>query len=73
MVQDGLDDSRSAVGGARTLRRARGKGLRPHDALRNNDAGRFFDALGDALLTGPTFTNVNDFRAIVIDPDGARI
>ncbi len=50
-----------------------GKRVRPHDALRNNDAGRFFDALGDALLTGPTFTNVNDFRAIVIDPDGARI
>ena len=30
-------------------------------------------ALGDALRTGPTFTNVNDFRAIVIDPDGGRI
>jgi len=71
--QDGLDDAAGAVVEPDTLRRAREKGFDPHDALRNNDAGRFFDALGDALLTGPTFTNVNDFRAIVIDPDGARI
>jgi glycerate 2-kinase len=34
--------------------------------LRNNDAHTFFQALGDSVTTGPTLTNVNDFRAIMI-------
>jgi len=35
--------------------------------LGNNDAYNFFDSLGDLVITGPTLTNVNDFRAIIID------
>jgi hydroxypyruvate reductase len=50
-----------------TLTRAWAKGLRPKDALDNNDGHGFFGALGDSVLTGPTLTNVNDFRAILIE------
>ena len=42
------------------------KGIRPRDALANNDGHGFFEALGDAVVTGPTLTNVNDFRAILV-------
>jgi glycerate 2-kinase len=42
-------------------------GLRPKDSLANNDGHGFFGALGDSVITGPTLTNVNDFRAILID------
>jgi glycerate 2-kinase len=41
-------------------------GLRPKDMLDNNDGHGFFGALGDSVVTGPTLTNVNDFRAILI-------
>jgi len=37
------------------------------DMLANNDAHSFFSALGDSVITGPTLTNVNDFRAILIE------
>ena len=40
---------------------------RPQTYLANNDASAFFDATGDLLLTGPTLTNVNDVRVILID------
>jgi glycerate 2-kinase len=40
--------------------------MRPADSLAENDGHSFFQALGDALVTGPTLTNVNDFRAILI-------
>ena len=43
------------------------RGLNPRERLDDNDGHGFFEALGDSLLTGPTLTNVNDFRAIVID------
>ncbi|QIE55661.1 glycerate kinase [Pikeienuella piscinae] len=66
--KDGAGDIAGAIVGPDTLRRARELGLDPHLALKDNDAGPFFDALGDALHTGPTFTNVNDFRAIIVDP-----
>ena len=36
--------------------------------LQSHDSGRFFEALGDQILTGPTFTNVNDFRGVLIKP-----
>ena len=49
-----------------TLKRAWGKSIRPRDSLENNDGHGFFEALGDSLITGPTLTNVNDFRAILI-------
>ncbi|MBV8589137.1 MAG: hypothetical protein JO212_03610, partial [Acetobacteraceae bacterium] len=49
-----------------TLARAEGKGIRPKERLADNDGHGFFEALGDQVITGPTLTNVNDFRAILI-------
>ena len=49
-----------------TLARARALGLRRRDRLADNDGYGFFEALGDLVVTGPTLTNVNDFRAILI-------
>mgnify|MGYP000885587662 CR=1 FL=1 len=46
---------------------ARDAGVDPSASLRENDAYSFFAALGDLLVTGPTRTNVNDFRAILVD------
>jgi glycerate 2-kinase len=67
---DGVD-GQEEIAGARispdSLERARALGLRPKDALANNDAHGFFNALGDSIVTGPTLTNVNDFRAILIE------
>jgi glycerate 2-kinase len=48
--------------------RARALGLDPAAFLANNDSTGFFTRIGDLLNTGPTFTNVNDFRAIVVNP-----
>jgi hydroxypyruvate reductase len=42
-------------------------GLRARAMLADNDAHRFFEALGDSVITGPTLTNVNDFRAVLIE------
>ncbi len=42
------------------------KGIKPQEALAANDGHGFFQALGDSVVTGPTLTNVNDFRAILI-------
>jgi glycerate 2-kinase len=67
---DGTDGEGSTAGasvGPDTLLRARQLGLEPGDCLIRNDSGRFFQMLGDDLVTGPTMTNVNDFRAILID------
>ena len=52
-----------------TLARAAQAGLKLSDHLDRNDAYGFFDALGDLLVTGPTHTNVNDFRALLVLPD----
>ena len=49
-----------------TLDRAWAAGIRPRDALADNDGHGFFGALGDAVFTGPTLTSVNDFRAAII-------
>lgn len=65
---DGQEDIAGALIGPDTLQRARQRGLRPQDALDRNDAHGFFEALEDAVVTGPTLTNVNDFRAILIAP-----
>jgi glycerate 2-kinase len=51
-----------------TLARARALGLDPAQSLRQNDSTGFFGPLGDLLETGPTLTNVNDCRVILIDP-----
>ena len=63
---DGTEDNAGAVIRPDTMARAREKGLDLAASLANNDAWTAFAALGDLLITGPTFTNVNDFRAIVV-------
>jgi hydroxypyruvate reductase len=66
---DGVDGAEEVAGafiGPDTLARAWAHGIRPRDSLDNNDGHGFFGALGDALITGPTLTNVNDFRAILL-------
>jgi len=63
---DGQEEIAGALLRPDTLARARGQGMRPLDSLANNDAHSFFQALGDSVITGPTLTNVNDFRAIFI-------
>lgn len=64
---DGTEDNAGAVISPSTLARARAKGLDPSAYLDNNDAYSFFEELGDLVITGPTLTNVNDFRAILIE------
>jgi glycerate 2-kinase len=61
------DDPAGAFVDATTLARARSAGLDPAAFLADNDSTGFFNAIGDLLTTGPTFTNVTDFRAIVVD------
>ena len=63
---DGTEDNAGALLGPDTLIRARGLGLDSQAHLADNDAYGFFAALGDLLVTGPTRTNANDFRAILI-------
>ncbi len=66
---DGIDGTESNAGaliGPDTIARAAALGLDLASLLANNDAWHAFDRLGDLLITGPTFTNVNDFRAILV-------
>ncbi|WP_448208036.1 glycerate kinase type-2 family protein [Azospirillum sp. sgz302134] len=65
---DGLEEIAGAILTPDSLDRARAKGLRPLESLENNDGHGFFEAIGDSVITGPTLTNVNDFRAILIAP-----
>lgn len=64
---DGQEEIAGALIAPDTLERAWSLGLNPREYLDDNDGHGFFEALGDAVITGPTLTNVNDFRAIVID------
>jgi hydroxypyruvate reductase len=67
---DGVDGAEEIAGAAltpETLARARALGLSPRAALEANDGHGFFRALGDSVITGPTLTNVNDFRAILVE------
>jgi hydroxypyruvate reductase len=64
---DGQEEIAGALLAPDSLARAGSLGLRPKDLLDNNDAHGFFAALGDSVITGPTLTNVNDFRAILIE------
>ncbi|HEX3913066.1 MAG TPA: glycerate kinase [Steroidobacteraceae bacterium] len=64
---DGQEEIAGAYLGPDSLERARQLGLKPNDMLLDNDAHSFFGALQDSIVTGPTLTNVNDFRAILID------
>jgi hydroxypyruvate reductase len=63
---DGTENNAGALIGPDTVARAKAKGLDLPAKLADNDAWGAFDALGDLLVTGPTFTNVNDFRAILV-------
>jgi hydroxypyruvate reductase len=63
---DGAAEVAGAVIGPQTPARAAAAGVDIQVALRNNDAHTFFAAIGDQVVTGPTLTNVNDFRAIWI-------
>ncbi|MCP4952302.1 MAG: glycerate kinase [Proteobacteria bacterium] len=69
---DGIDGATTAAGAVitpSTLSRAAERGINPKDCLENNDAGSFFTLLNDLVTTGPTYTNVNDFRAIAYIPN----
>ena len=63
---DGQEEIAGATIAPDTLARAWEQGLRPGDALDDNDGHGFFQALGDSVVTGPTLTNVNDFRALLV-------
>jgi len=63
---DGTEDNAGCIVRPDTLRRARALNLDAADHLARNDAYSFFCRLGDLGLTGPTRTNVNDFRAILV-------
>ena len=68
---DGVDGAVETAGATitpDTLARARAAGLDPQAMLEDNDAHSFFERIGDNVVTGPTLTNVNDFRAILVSP-----
>ena len=63
---DGIEDNAGAIVTPSTLARAQAAGLKAQERLDHNDAYNFFKPLGDLVVSGPTFTNVNDFRAVLI-------
>lgn len=63
---DGSEDNAGAVLAPTALAEARAAGLDPQRLARNNDAYSLFQVLGDLVVTGPTRTNVNDYRVILI-------
>lgn len=69
---DGAEDIAGAILTPDTLARAAEAGQNPGAALENNDAHGFFSALGDSVITGPTFTNVNDFRAVLMTAEPGK-
>jgi len=66
---DGAEEIAGAIIAPDTLTRAEALGIKAKERLADNDGHSFFEALGDQVVTGPTLTNVNDFRAILV---GAR-
>lgn len=67
---DGVETNAGAIIAPDTLARAKALGLDAGKMLANNDAFGFFAGLGDLVTTGPTRTNVNDFRAILVTGNG---
>ncbi len=63
---DGIEDNAGARVSPDTLARAEAAGVKAADCLDRNDAYGFFEAVGDLVVTGPTHTNVNDFRAMLV-------
>ena len=66
---DGCGGHSGAVIGPHTLGRGRQMGLDARDFLRRNDSATFFRKVGGLLEEGPTGTNVNDFRSVLVSPD----
>jgi glycerate 2-kinase len=64
---DGLEEIAGAIVAPDTLQRAWSQGLKPKERLDDNDGHGLFEAVGASVVTGPTLTNVNDFRAIVVE------
>lgn len=64
---DGIEEIAGALLSPDTIERAWAQGMNPRSFLDNNDAHSFFQTLGDSVVTGPTLTNVNDFRVILIN------
>lgn len=69
---DGLEEIAGATMDPDTLERAWTLGRKPRDSLDDNDGHGLFQALGDSVVTGPTLTNVNDFRAVYIDSKASQ-
>lgn len=63
---DGMEETAGAYIDPTTLSRAWALQMPPRQFIANNDAHTFFEKLGDSIITGPTLTNVNDFRALLI-------
>jgi len=63
---DGIEDNAGAIVSPDTLARAETADVKAADCLDRNDAYGFFEAVGDLVVTGPTHTNVNDFRAMLV-------
>jgi hydroxypyruvate reductase len=63
---DGSEDNAGALMEPGTLRRAREQGLNARSVLARHDSYTLFSTLGDLVVTGPTLTNVNDYRAILV-------
>ena len=70
---DGQEEIAGAIVTPDTLARAWTKGIRPRESLANNDGHGFFEALGDCVVTGPTLTNVNDFRVVLVESSGPPV
>jgi hydroxypyruvate reductase len=73
---DGVDGAEQIAGAylaPDTLARARKQGINARHSLANNDGHGFFEALGDAIVSGPTLTNVNDFRAVLIGDEALYV
>ena len=65
---DGTEDNAGALISPESFKKSEKLGLDPSDYLSNNDSYSFFHKLGDLVSPGPTMTNVNDFRAILVLP-----
>jgi hydroxypyruvate reductase len=69
---DGLEEIAGAYLAPDSVARAWAKGISVKKSLAENDGHGFFEALGNGVMTGPTLTNLNDFRAILITQEAAR-
>ena len=61
-----MEDNAGALVTPDTLARAQALGVKVTDHLARNDAYGYFEAIGDLVMTGPTHTNVNDFRCVLV-------